>query len=47
MEVDVKGRRRVSWDRKKGGVKKFRWVSWVGKDMCKGKLGLGPYKLAA
>ena len=40
------GRRRVSWDRKKGGVKKFRWVSRAGKDLCKGKLGLGPYKLA-
>ena len=42
----------VSWDRKKGGVKKFRWVSQAGKDLCKGKLDLGkldlgPYKLAA
>ena len=40
MEVDVKGRRRVSWDRNKGGVKKFKWVSRA----C--KLGLGPNKLA-
>ena len=43
----MKGRRQVSWDRKKGGVKKFKWVSRAGKDLCKGKLGLGPNKLAA
>ena len=27
VEVDMIGRRRVSWDSKKGGVKKSRWVS--------------------
>ena len=47
VEVDEKGRRRVSWDRKKGGVQRFKWVSWAGKVLCKGKLGLGPNKLAA
>ena len=26
VEVDGKGRRRVSWDRKKGGAQMFKWV---------------------
>ena len=25
----------------------FKWESRAGKDLCKGKLGLGPNKLAA
>ena len=29
VEVDVIGRRRVSWDRRKGGVKKIRGESWA------------------
>ena len=49
VEVDVKGRRRVSWDRNKGGVKNFKWVPWACKELGKGKLGLGlgSNKLAA
>ncbi|KAL0007798.1 hypothetical protein SO802_009300 [Lithocarpus litseifolius] len=27
VAVNVKGRRQVSWDSKKGGVKNFKWVS--------------------
>ena len=29
VEVDVKGKRRVSWDGNKGGVKNFKWVTWA------------------
>ena len=47
MEVDVKGRRRVSWDSNKGGVKNFKWVTRASKELGKGKLGLGFNKLAA
>ena len=47
MEIDVKGRRRVSWDRNKGGVKNFKWVTWACKELGKGKLGLGFNKLVA
>ena len=43
----MKGRRRVSWDRNKGGVKNFRWVSRACKELGKGKLGVGSNKLAA
>ncbi|KAK9989074.1 hypothetical protein SO802_029313 [Lithocarpus litseifolius] len=39
VEVDVKGRRRVFWDRKKGRVKKLRWVS---RDMDRGCNKGGP-----
>ena len=46
VEVDGKGRRRVSWDRKRG-AQMSKWVPWAGKILCKGKLGLGPNKLAA
>ena len=47
MEIDVKGRRRVSWDRNKGGIKNFKWVPRACKELGKGKLGLGSNKLAA
>ncbi|KAK9987343.1 hypothetical protein SO802_032294 [Lithocarpus litseifolius] len=49
VEVDVKGRRRVSWDRNKGGVKNFKWVPRACKVLGQGKLGLGlgSNKLAA
>ena len=46
VEVDGKGRRRVSWDRKRG-AQMFKWVPRAGKILCKGKLGLGPNKLVA
>ncbi|KAL0010524.1 hypothetical protein SO802_005632 [Lithocarpus litseifolius] len=46
VEVDVIGRRLVSWVRKKGGVQKYKWVSRVGKESCEGVLGLGRIKLA-
>ena len=29
VEVDVKGRRWVSWDSNKEGVKNFKWVTWA------------------
>ncbi|KAF3961444.1 hypothetical protein CMV_013934 [Castanea mollissima] len=41
IEVDVMGRRRVSWDKKKGREQKQRWVSRAGKEVLQGKLGLG------
>ena len=47
VEVDVIGKRRVSWERKKGRAQKCRWVPRVNKDLCLGKLGVGPNKLAA
>ncbi|KAK9987352.1 hypothetical protein SO802_032303 [Lithocarpus litseifolius] len=49
VEVDVKGRRRVSWDRNKRGVKNFKWVPWACEVLGQGKLGLGlgSNKLAA
>ena len=47
VQVDVKGRRRVSWDSNKGGVKSFKWVTRACKELGKGKLGLGSNKLAA
>ena len=46
VEVDVIGKRRVSWERKKGRAQKCRWVPRVNKDLCLGKLGVGPNKLA-
>ena len=47
MQVDVKGRRRVSWDSNKGGVKSFKWTTRACKDLGKGLLGLGSNELAA
>ena len=47
MEIDVKGRRRVSWDRNKGRVKNFKWATRACKELGKGKLGLGSNKLVA
>ena len=35
VEVDVIGRRRVFWDRKKGGVTKSRGESWAVEWECK------------
>ncbi|KAL0006286.1 hypothetical protein SO802_013847 [Lithocarpus litseifolius] len=46
VEVDVIGRRRVSWVRKKGGVQKYKWVSRAGKESSEGVLGLGSNKMA-
>ena len=47
MEIDVKGRRCVSWDRNKGGDKNFRGVTRACKEIDKGLLGVGSNKLAA
>ena len=47
VEVDVIGKRQVSWERKKGRAQKCRWVPRVNKNLCLGKLGVGPNKLAA
>ena len=47
VEVDVIGRRQVSRERKKGRAQKCKWVPQADEDLCMGKLGLGPNKLAA
>ena len=47
VQVDVKGRRRVSWDSNKRGVKSFKWVTRACKELGKGLLGLGSNELAA
>ena len=47
VQVDVKGRRRVSWDSNKGGVKSFKWVTRACKDLGKGLLGFGSNELVA
>ena len=47
MEVDEAGKRRVSWDSTKGGVKSFKWVTRACKELGNGLLGLGSNELAA
>ena len=47
MEIDEEGKRRVSWDSTKGGVKNFKWVAWASIEPGKCKLGLGPNQLLA
>lgn len=46
MVVGVKGRRRFPGIEIRG-VKNFKWVSRVGKELGMGKVGLGSNKLAA
>ena len=46
MDVDEKGKRRVSWDSKRGS-KNFKWVARACTELCKCKLGLGHNKLVA
>ena len=45
--IEVKGRRRVSLDRNKGGEKNCRGVSRACKELGKGLLGVGSNTLAA
>lgn len=47
MEVDEKGKRRVSWDGAKGGAKNFKWITRACAEIGKSELGLGTNKVEA